>query len=183
MKGFEELAGLRLKEADLSAQQERLNQPAPDQPEPLPPFIPKFLTLLFVAGLGVAVIGLIQAAAMDVFAGLGMGFIGFCGLGIAWGFRHHLDAHTRRATATEGDQPEQLDAELAETRAAIARLTANPQTDASSESAPDDAELHRQAIARLAELERWNRTKRGLRARRRRLSELRARARRACSAI
>jgi energy-coupling factor transporter ATP-binding protein EcfA2 len=176
VKGFEELAGLRLKEADLSARRERLNQPAPDQPEPLPPFIPKFLTLLFVAGLLVTVVGLIQAAAMDVIAGLGMGFIGFCGLGIAWGFRHHLDAHTRRVAETDGDQPEQLDAELAETRAAIARLTANPQTDASSESAPDDAELHRQAIARLAELERWNRTKRGLRARRRRLSELRTRS-------
>jgi uncharacterized protein YhaN len=183
LKGFEELAALRLKEAALAARRERLNQPIAAEAEPLPRFIPKFLTLLFVAGLAVTLVGLIQAAAMDVIAGLGMGFIGLCGLGIAWGFKNHLENSQRPAPTPDGEAPEQIEAQLEETRAAIARLTAIPANSAASaESASeaptapvDDAELHRQAIARLAELERWNRTKRGLRAQRRRLSELRSR--------
>ena len=77
--------------------------------------------MLLVAGLLVTVVGLFQAAFMDVVAGLGMGFIGFCGIGIAWGFRHHLDQRSRSAEG-QNDERDQVAAQLEETRAAIAGL-------------------------------------------------------------
>ncbi len=196
LKGLEQLARLRLQSADLAARLDRLHSQSAHQSEPLPNFIPKFLGMLLVAGIAVTLVGLYQAASMDVFAGIGMACIGFCGLGVAWGLKHHLD-HSSHAAGSEVDESEQIGSQLQETQAAIARLTAVPQTasrKADAEAAPenavetpnvgpaqppasvvDDAELHRQAMARLAELERWNRARRGIRLRRRRLSELRTR--------
>lgn len=203
LKSLGELAGLRLQEAELSARRERVSQQGSTTPEHLPSFIPKFMGLLLVAGLAVTLVGLYQAASMDVFAGIGMVCIGFCGLGVAWGLKHHLDHHSGAAAAVAHDEPERIEAQLRETQSQIARLTAAPQIpavapatpaesaadSASVDTAPavveqepakpahtadDDARLERQAMARLAELERWNRTRRGIRARRRRLSELRS---------
>jgi uncharacterized protein YhaN len=198
LKGLGELAALRVQEAHLAARREGL-APASRSAEPLPAFIPKFLGLLLAAGLAVSMVGLYQAAAMDVFAGLGMACIGFCGLGVAWGFKHHLELHARPDAETQDDESQQIDAQLAETRAAIARLSAEhqpasapadapdsataagteePGTEAPADpthSAQDDAQLERQAMTRLAELERWHRARRAIRSRRRRLSELRSR--------
>jgi uncharacterized protein YhaN len=201
LKGLEELGGLRLGASELAARQERLTPPVQADHEHLPTFVPKFLGVLLGAGLLVTVIGLYQAAVMDVFAGAGMACIGFCGLGVAWGFKRHLDLRNPQPTGTEEGERERIDAQLREKRAAIARLTAiaqdtptpaadppaNPPADSAaaeggsdettkvSQGTQDDARLLRHAIARLAELERWNRDRRAIRARRRRLSELRSR--------
>jgi uncharacterized protein YhaN len=198
LKGLDDLARLRLQEADLTARLDRLHTQSAHQSEPMPGFIPKFLGMLLAAGLAVTLVGLYQAASMDVFAGIGMACIGFCGLGVTWGLKHHLDHSSHRASGTGADESEQIDAQLQETRATIARLTAVPQSapaptagpEATPENVPetpnegpaqpatsavDDAQRHRQALARLAELERWNRARRGIRLRRRRLSELRTR--------
>jgi uncharacterized protein YhaN len=191
LKGLDELAGLRRQEADLSARRDRLVQLAQHHSQPLPPFIPRFLTMLLVAGLGVTLVGLYQSASMDVFAGIGMVFIGLCGLGVAWGLKNHLEQSARAHNSPGQDTPEQLDAELKQIRETIDRLTTAPQITAPSEtetkgkiehanpvasqSGDDQAQLHRQALARMGELERWNRARRGIRSRRRRLSELRTR--------
>jgi uncharacterized protein YhaN len=189
LKGLEELPGLRLQEADLAASRERLSLPSPSESEPLPTFIPKFLGLLLAAGLAVTTVGLFQAAAMDVFAGLGMACIGFCGLGVAWGFKRHLDANSPASATVPDQELERIDAQLQETRAAIAQLAAAPEVvsdptavtekandaPAKPAGAADDIGLQRQAMARLAELECWNRVRRAIRSRRRRLSELRSR--------
>jgi uncharacterized protein YhaN len=190
LKGLDELAGLRRHEADLAARRDRLMQLAHHHSQPLPPFIPRFLTMLLVAGLGVTLVGLYQSASMDVFAGIGMVFIGLCGLGVAWGLKNHLEQSARSHASPGQDTPEQLDAELKQIGEAIARLTTAPQIAAPSEkaevnteqtnqvapqSSDDHAQLHRQALARMGELERWNRARRGIRSRRRRLSELRTR--------
>jgi uncharacterized protein YhaN len=191
LKGLDELAGLRRQEADLAARRDRLIQLESHHSQPLPAFIPRFLTMLLVAGLGVTLVGLYQSASMDVFAGIGMVFIGLCGLGVAWGLRNHLDQSARAHHSPGQPTPEQLDAELKQLRETIARLSTAPPTAAPSEkeadgnaehanevalhNTEDHAHLHRQALARMGELERWNRARRGIRARRRRLSELRTR--------
>jgi uncharacterized protein YhaN len=190
LKDLEGLAGLRLGEAELTARSDRLNSQTQPDHEHLPTWIPKFLGLLFAAGLAVTTIGLIQAAAMDVVAGMGMACIGFCGLGVAWGFKRHLDLNSRSVAGPGDNEREQIESQLQETRAAIARLTAVAQVTTGPTAPPegvndesakvpqgteDDAQLLRQAIGRLAELDRWNRARRAIRARRRRLSELRSR--------
>lgn len=189
LKGFDDLAGLRRQEAELSARRDRLVQLAEHHAQPLPPFIPRFLTMLLVAGLGVTLVGLYQSASMDVFAGIGMVFIGLCGLGVAWGLKNHLEQSRRAHTGPGQATLEQLDAELKELHQAIARLaTARPaaapaetegKAEQANEAAPQtgeaDVHLHRQALTRMGELDRWNRVRRGIRSRRRRLSELRTR--------
>ena len=195
LKGLEELAGLRSQEADLAARLDRLAKDREHQSEPLHPFIPLFLKMLLGVGACVSLVGLFQSALMDVFAGIGMVFIGVCGLGVAWGLKNHLDQGAR--AGKDQDEPQRLEAQLQEIRAAIARLTAGPQPNAtvttvttaedptgagpeppSGETPRKEEEpalLHRRAMARLGELERWNRARRDIRGRRRRLSELRSR--------
>jgi uncharacterized protein YhaN len=193
LKGLEELASLRSQEADLVAQRERLAKASAHHLEPLHPFIPLFLKMLLGVGICVSLVGLFQSALLDVFAGIGMVFIGVCGLGVAWGLKNHLE-QTFRARTGNQDEPQRIDAQLQEVRVSIARLAAAPQPNASpvpadgqtaagpdpangetSHEEAEPADLHRQAMVRLGELERWNRARRDIRTRRRRLSELRSR--------
>jgi len=192
IKDLGDLGRLRLHEADLSHRRNRLAEQL--QPKETgaehPQWVSHFLALLLGAGLLVTIVGLFQAALSDVLAGASLIFIGLTGLGVGWGLKRH---EQQMNGAASGNQEElgRIEFELREARAAIARQSASPspaavatsennsplQTADSPPSEPGvpEGDLLRTAVSRLAELERWNQTRRAIQARRRRLSELRSR--------
>jgi uncharacterized protein YhaN len=194
---LEEVKRLKQREAELASRQRTLAEQSAVDGGEMPPWIAKFLALLAGSGLLVTAIGLYQAAAaVDLVAGAGLTFIGFTGLGLAWGFKRHQDVQSA-ADAERVDERRSVAAQIREANAAITRLDATvpgsgaaepthvtdaPAVAASGDrpgptpSLQDDHEQRvEQASERLAQLQHWARARRVIQARRKRLSELRSR--------
>jgi uncharacterized protein YhaN len=195
---LKELTRLKEREAELAHRQRTLAEQLAADGAEMPLWIAKFLALLAGSGLLVTAIGLYQAAAaVDLVAGAGLTFIGFTGLGLAWGFRRHRDVQSA-ADAERADERRSVAAQIRETNDAIARLDAVVTGSEASEpaqatdtpgdvasggnsttptpAARDDHEQRlQQASVRLNELQRWARAHRVIQARRKRLSDLRSR--------
>jgi len=128
-----ELKRLKEREAELSGRQQLLAQRA--AAEEMPAWIAKFLAILAASGLLVMIVGVYQAAAVaDLVAGAGLTFIGFTGLGLAWGFKRHRDVQSL-ADVQRGKERESVAAQIRETNEAIARLD-SAAASASGEVAP-----------------------------------------------
>jgi uncharacterized protein YhaN len=185
-----ELKRLKQREEDLDARQRTLREQS--AAEEMPEWIAKSLAILAGSGLLLLAIGLYQAAAAaDLVAGAGLAFIGFTGLGLAWGFKRHRDVQSQ-AHADRSKESQTIAAQIRETSEAIGRLDAvsrKPAAEPALSAAPDVGnataqpltsvdsyeEQLRQATGRIAELRRWARSRRAIQARRKRLSELRSR--------
>jgi uncharacterized protein YhaN len=119
---LDELKGLRQREAELERRQRTFDEQTAADGAEMPAWIAKFLAFLAVSGLLVTVVGLYQAAAaVDLVAGAGLTFIGFTGLGLAWGFKRHHDVQSQ-GDAERANERQAVAAQIRETKQAIARL-------------------------------------------------------------
>ena len=112
---LDELKRLRLREAELGSRRQNFTERSAAGGTEMPPWIAKFLGLLAGSGLLVTAIGAYQAAAaVDLVAGASLTFIGFTGLGLAWGFKRHRDAHSF-AEADRAQEQASLETQFRET--------------------------------------------------------------------
>jgi uncharacterized protein YhaN len=183
LNDLQDLAQLKLRDTELDqrclsirGQLERLEQrPA------LPKWVTVVLCLFGMIGLTFILVGLVTGATMSVIAGTSYALLGFTGVGIAYGLQRYAEFAADETTEQLQNEIRESEVRLRETREAIARFVGDDLAEDhlagdgdETDRQPTEADLIRQTVRRLTELEILRETQEHVQSSRRKLSELRS---------